>query len=88
MAQFMAGFPASTCLYTCNLLCASGLQAVENVVVAIRAGAIEIGIAGGVEQMSQFDRAQAYSSVSTPETNPVLKTCYHAALMIDVDVAG
>jgi len=53
MAQFLSDFPAETTLMTVNRLCSSGLQAVMEVVNQINANQIDIGIAGGVESMSQ-----------------------------------
>lgn len=54
MAQFMAGIPSSTPQYAVNRLCSSGLQAVINVANQIRAGEINCGIGGGIENMTMF----------------------------------
>jgi acetyl-CoA acyltransferase 1 len=53
MAAFVAGFPYSTSLSTCNRQCSSSLQAVANIANAIQAGDIRIGIGCGVESMTQ-----------------------------------
>ena len=47
-----AGLPDSSSAVTVNRFCASGLQAIASVAERIRVGAIEAGIAGGVESMS------------------------------------
>ncbi len=47
-----AGLPDSSSAMTLNRFCASGLQAIASVAERIRVGAIEAGIAGGVESMS------------------------------------
>jgi len=52
MALFAAGFPDTVSLATTNRQCSSGLQAFANIASAIRAGYITIGIAAGVESMS------------------------------------
>jgi acetyl-CoA acyltransferase 1 len=55
MSQFLSGFPETTTLMTINRLCSSGLQAVMNVAQSIAAKQIDVGIGGGVEQMSLWD---------------------------------
>ena len=47
-----AGLPASVPGATVNRFCASGLQAIASVAERIQVGAIEAGIAGGLESMS------------------------------------
>ena len=53
MALLLAGLPDTTPGNTINRLCASGLDAVGAAARAIRAGDIELAIAGGVESMSR-----------------------------------
>jgi len=53
MAQFAAGYPETACLATTNRQCSSGLQAFVNIAGAIRTGQIKVGVAAGVESMSQ-----------------------------------
>jgi len=53
MALFNAGFPDTVSLATTNRQCSSGLQAFANVAASIRSGYYSIGIAAGVESMSQ-----------------------------------
>ncbi len=53
MALLLAGLPEVTPGVTLNRLCASGLDAVGAAARAIRAGEIELAIAGGVESMSR-----------------------------------
>jgi 3-oxoadipyl-CoA thiolase len=53
MAALLSGLPASVPGVTVNRLCASGLDAVAAAARAIRAGEIELAIAGGVESMTR-----------------------------------
>jgi 3-oxoadipyl-CoA thiolase len=53
MALLLAGLPASVPGVTVNRLCASGLNAVGDAARAIRAGEIDLAIAGGVESMTR-----------------------------------
>jgi len=53
MASLLSGLPAHVPGVTLNRLCASGLDAVAAAARAIRAGDIELAIAGGVESMTR-----------------------------------
>ena len=53
MALLLAGLPTHVPGVTLNRLCASGLDAVASAARAIRAGEIELAIAGGVESMTR-----------------------------------
>ena len=53
MAALLAGLPASVPGTTMNRLCASGLDAVGTAARAIRAGELDVAIAGGVESMTR-----------------------------------
>lgn len=64
IGQFLAGIPETVPIHSVNRLCSSGLEAVAQIASKIRAGIIDIGIAGGVEQMSQYDMQ---SSAPNPE---------------------
>lgn len=55
MAQVLAGVPYDVPIHTVNRLCASGLEAIAQVASKIRMGYIDIGLAGGFENMSQFE---------------------------------
>jgi len=55
MAGFLAGIPETATLMAINRFCSSGLQACASLANSIRSGQIDIGIAGGVENMSMFD---------------------------------
>ena len=55
MAQFLAGFPETTSVMSVNRLCSSGLEACATVAGKIKSGVIEVGLAGGVENMSLYD---------------------------------
>jgi acetyl-CoA acetyltransferase len=52
-AALAAGFPESVPVQCVNRFCSSGLMAVTGVANQIRAGQIEIGLALGVESMSE-----------------------------------
>lgn len=54
MGQFLGGLPADIPLCVVNRQCSSGLQTVANIASLIKAGVIDVGIAGGVESMSLF----------------------------------
>lgn len=53
-AGFLAGLPITCTGQAINRQCSSGLQAVAHIANSIRAGEIEIGIGGGVENMSMY----------------------------------
>ncbi|HWT31994.1 MAG TPA: 3-oxoadipyl-CoA thiolase [Propylenella sp.] len=53
MALLLAGLPETTPGSTVNRLCASGLDAIGAAARAVKAGDIELAIAGGVESMSR-----------------------------------
>lgn len=53
MAALLAGLPESVPGGTVNRLCGSGLDALGTAARAIRAGEIELAVAGGVESMSR-----------------------------------
>ena len=52
-AQVRAGIPIDVSSETINKVCASGMRAVALLDTAIRAGDLEVGVAGGMESMSQ-----------------------------------
>src|ERR1700729_509668 len=51
-AQISAGIPSEVSSETINKVCASGIRAAGMLDAAIRAGDIEVGVAGGMESMS------------------------------------
>ena len=53
MAVLLSGLPVTVPGVTVNRLCGSGMNAVGNIADGIRTGAIDLGIAGGVESMSR-----------------------------------
>ena len=53
MSLRLAGLPVTVPAVTVNRLCGSGMNAIGNIVDNIRTGAIQLGIAGGVESMSR-----------------------------------
>jgi 3-oxoadipyl-CoA thiolase len=89
MALLLAGLPCETPGVTLNRLCASGLDAVGTAARAIRAGEMEIAIAGGVESMTRapfvmgkaeraFQRsAELYdTTIGWRFVNPLMKSLY------------
>src|SRR5574338_862355 len=52
MISLRAGLPDSVPAETINRYCSSGVQSIAHIAYAIRAGDIEVGIAGGAESMS------------------------------------
>ncbi len=90
MAALLAGLPVEVAGVTVNRLCASGLNAVNMAVRAIRAGEGEIFIAGGVESMSRapyslpkaehgypFGNLTAYdTALGWRYPNPVMEALY------------
>jgi acetyl-CoA acyltransferase len=52
MISLRAGLPDTVPAETINRYCSSGVQSVAHVAYAIKAGDVEVGIAGGVESMS------------------------------------
>src|ERR1700730_14693909 len=89
MALLLAGLPDSVAGVTLNRLCASGLEAVASAARAVRAGDIDMAIAGGVESMTRapfvigkaqeaFQRSsEVYdTTIGWRFVNPVLKAQY------------
>jgi len=60
----MAGFPEQVPITTVNRQCSSGLQALANIVGEIKSGFIDIGIAAGVESMSQNDMMSSVGEIN------------------------
>ena len=52
-AQIKAGIPKEVPSETINKVCASGIRTVTTMDTAIRAGDLDVGVAGGMESMSQ-----------------------------------
>jgi acetyl-CoA C-acetyltransferase len=52
-ASMAAGLPISVCATTVNKVCASGMKAISMIANDILLGNIEVGVAGGMENMSQ-----------------------------------
>merc|ERR550532_568956 len=59
MAQFLGDLPYDVPLSTINRQCSSGLQAVANIAANIKAGVIDVGLAGGVESMTMYNMASS-----------------------------
>jgi len=89
MAWLLAGLPQDVPASTVNRLCGSGMDAVGIIARAIRAGEIDIGVAGGVESMSRapfvmpkadaaFSRSNAVydTTIGWRFVNPLMKQLY------------
>ena len=55
ISQYLAGWPDQITTVAVNRLCSSGLEAVCSIASKIIAGVIDVGIGGGVENMSMYD---------------------------------
>jgi acetyl-CoA acyltransferase len=62
---FQAGLPVSVPTETINRFCSSGLQSIIHAIYAIKAGEIDVAIAGGVESMSMVPMT-GYKFAPTP----------------------
>ncbi|KAL4959316.1 thiolase family protein [Aspergillus stella-maris] len=67
MAQIHAGFPHSVPFHTINRQCSSGLAAISTIGNTIRAGALNIGVGGGMESMTRNYGSRAIPTVLWPE---------------------
>jgi len=78
MGQFLGGLPFDVPLAAVNRQCSSGLQAVANIAGNIKAGVIDVGLAGGVESMSIYTMAESIDPSklsSTVATNDLAMAC-------------
>jgi acetyl-CoA acyltransferase 1 len=57
VGQFLGGLPYDVPVSAVNRQCSSGLQAVADITANIKAGIIDVGMAGGVESMSMYSMA-------------------------------
>jgi len=89
MSVLLAGLPTSVPAATINRLCGSGLDAVGTIARGIRAGDLQVGLAGGVESMtrapfvmgkadSAYGRAQKLedTTMGWRLVNPVMKATH------------
>ena len=74
MAALLAGLPVDVPGITLNRLCASGLDAVGQAARAIRAGDMDLAIAGGVESMSRAPFVMPKSETAFGRANAVYDT--------------
>src|SRR6202040_1922516 len=74
MALLLAGLPDSIPGVTVNRLCASGLDAVGHAAPGIRAGEIELAIAGGVESMTRAPFVMGKANEAFARTNDIFDT--------------
>ncbi len=69
-AQIKAGIPKEVSSETVNKVCASGVRATVILDQAIRAGDVQVGVAGGMESMSQAPTScRAHASASAWATS-------------------
>jgi acetyl-CoA acyltransferase len=64
MSSLLAGLPVGVPAVTVNRLCGSGMNAIGNIADGIKAGSIQLGIAGGVESMSRAPFVMAKQSTA------------------------
>jgi 3-oxoadipyl-CoA thiolase len=74
MSLLLAGLPVHVPGVTVNRLCASGLDAVAAAARAIRAGEIEVAIAGGVESMTRAPFVMAKAERAFQRTTDIHDT--------------
>jgi acetyl-CoA acyltransferase len=74
MAALLAGLPVQVPGATVNRLCGSGLDALGTVARAIRAGDLQLGIAGGVESMSRAPFVMPKADSAFSRANAVYDT--------------
>ena len=74
MAALLAGLPIDVPGSTINRLCASGMDAVGAAARAIRAGDIDLAIAGGVESMSRAPFVMPKAETAFSRSNQVFDT--------------
>src|SRR5690348_12759046 len=74
MALLLAGLPASVPGVTLNRLCASGLEAVGTAARTIRAGEMDLAIAGGVESMTRAPLVQGKAQEAFSRTAEIYDT--------------
>ena len=70
MALLLAGLPKEIPASTINRLCGSGMDAVGIVARAIKAGEMDLAIAGGVESMSRAPFVMPRPTRPSPATTP------------------
>jgi 3-oxoadipyl-CoA thiolase len=74
MAALLAGLPDTVPGITLNRLCASGLDAVGAAARAIKAGEIDLAIAGGVESMTRAPFVMGKAAEAFQRTNVIFDT--------------
>ncbi|KAG6818071.1 hypothetical protein H0H87_009226 [Tephrocybe sp. NHM501043] len=74
-AALAAGFPESVPVQVVNRFCSSGLMAVTTIANQIRSGQIEMGLAVGVESMSENPDNGGPSQSDLISMNPAAKDC-------------
>ena len=74
MAVLLAGLPDEVSGYTVNRLCASGLQAIASSAQAVRAGDINLAIAGGAESMTRAPWVMAKPSAAWSKPGEIFDT--------------
>ncbi|BEI84789.1 hypothetical protein CcaverHIS002_0501900 [Cutaneotrichosporon cavernicola] len=85
MAALAAGFPIETSVSTVNRQCSSSLQAIWTITNEIRAGDIDIGIAGGCESMTHH---YARTPLDHPTSEAVRKHPLAADCLIPMGITN
>ncbi|XP_046483168.1 acetyl-CoA acetyltransferase [Neodiprion pinetum] len=79
-AAIKAGLPVSVPAYVVNMLCGSGLKAVTNGYLSIKAGENEVVVAGGQESMSQTPHAVNLRNAVKMGNTEMIDTMIHDGL--------
>ncbi len=74
MAMLLAGLTATVPALTVNRLCASGMDAIAAAARAIKAGEIDLAIAGGVESMTRAPFVMAKAEAAFQRSNEIFDT--------------
>jgi acetyl-CoA acyltransferase 1 len=91
MGQFLGDLPFEIPLAAVNRQCSSGLQAVANIAASITAGFIDVGLAGGVENMSMYDMTSGMDPEKFSKnigTNDLAMACMIPMGITSENVAG
>lgn len=88
VAALAAGFPETVPVQTVNRFCSSGLMAVTDIANKVRVGQIEVGLAIGIESMSQNEDKGAPTISDTIKANPTACDCAMPMGWTSENVAG
>ncbi|OSX67281.1 hypothetical protein POSPLADRAFT_1042525 [Postia placenta MAD-698-R-SB12] len=88
VAALAAGFPETVPVQTVNRFCSSGLMAVTDIANKVRVGQIEVGLAIGIESMSQNEDKGAPTISDSIKANPTACDCAMPMGWTSENVAG